>query len=75
LTVHVTDVFVAPVTFAVNCCDAPVWSELEVGEIETATVGDGARIETAALADFVVSAALVAVTLTEPPEGTALGAL
>jgi hypothetical protein len=43
--------------------------------METATVGAGAMTMTAALAVLVESAALVAVTVTEPPEGTLAGAV
>jgi len=45
-----------------------------VGAIDTATVGV-AEMFTVALADAVVLCALVAVTVTLPPEGTLLGAL
>jgi hypothetical protein len=74
-TDQVTEVLVVPVTVAENCCVFPVCRELEVGEIETATVGGGAMIETPALAVLVESAALLAVTVTEPPEGTDTGAV
>ena len=57
---HVTAVFVVPVTVAENCCVPPVWTEAEVGDTEIAT---GAATVTAADADWVVSAALVAVTV------------
>jgi len=50
-----------PVTLAVNCCVPLVCSEAEVGEMETATAG--ALTVTVADADFVVTAALVAVTV------------
>ena len=49
-------------TVAVNCCVPPEATVAEVGEIETATAVGGGVIETVALADFVGSAALVAVT-------------
>ena len=60
---QVTDVFVLPVTVAVNCCVPPVCSEADVGLMLTATGGGGAVTLTAAEADFAVSATLVAVTL------------
>ena len=62
-------------TVAVNCWLEPLFTVAEVGD--TATVigeGDAATV-TAALADFVASAALLAVTVTELPEGTAAGAV
>ena len=57
---HVTDVFVEPVTVAVNCCVPFVKSEADVGLIETAT---GTLTVIVADADFVESATLVAVTV------------
>ena len=57
---QVTEVFVEPVTEAVNCCVAPAISEVDVGLMETAT---GAATVIVAFADFVVSATLVAVTV------------
>jgi hypothetical protein len=62
---QVTALFVAPVTVAVNCCILPVESEAEVGDIDTDNVG--ALTVTVAEADLVVSAALVAVTVSVPP--------
>ena len=56
---QVTAVFVVPLTVAVNCCAPPVCSDAEAGAMETAT---GALTVTAAEADLVVSAMLVAVT-------------
>jgi len=58
---QVTDVFVAFETVAVNCRAPPDIIVADVGEIVTATVA-GAVIVTAALADLVVSATLVADT-------------
>jgi hypothetical protein len=58
---QVTAVLELPLTAAVNCCDAPVVREAEVGEIVTATVAAAATL-TAADADLFVSAMLVAVT-------------
>ena len=59
---QVTAVFVLPVTVAVNCCVPPVCSDADVGLMLTAT-GGGAVTLTLAEADFVLSAALVAVTV------------
>jgi hypothetical protein len=56
-------VFVLPVTVAVNCCVALVMMDADVGEIVTATGGGAVETVTFADADFVGSAALVAVTL------------
>ncbi len=53
-------VLAAPLTKAVNCCVAPVWSEAELGLILTET---GAETVTVADATFVGSATLVADTL------------
>ena len=60
LAFQVTPVLLVPVTVAENCCVPLVWSEADVGDIETAT---GAATVTLAEADLVVSAALVAVTV------------
>ena len=60
---QVTAVLVVPVTVAVNCCVAPVCMDAEVGLMLTTTGGGGAVTVTVADADFVVSAALVAVML------------
>lgn len=60
LAVHVTDVLLLPVTDAVNCCVALVTTLTTVGDTETATTG--ADTTTVAVADLVLSAALVAVT-------------
>ena len=56
---QVTAVLLVPVTVAANCCGLPVCSDVEAGEIATAT---GALTVTAAEADSIVSAMLVAVT-------------
>jgi len=66
VAVHVTAVFDDPVTVAVNCCVCPTCKVWLVGEIETLTTGAGC-IVTAADADFVVSAAEVAVTVKLDP--------
>jgi hypothetical protein len=63
---HVTEVFVLPVTVAVNCCVAPVIMDAEVGEIATAIGGGAEETVTVADADLVASAALVAVTWKVP---------
>ncbi len=55
---QVTEVFVVPLTVTVNCCVAPFSRDAVVGEMEIET---GAFTVTTAEADFVVSAALVAV--------------
>lgn len=59
VAVQVTAVFVVPVTLAVNCWVPPVSIDAEVGVIEMPT-----RLTvTVAEADFVASAALVALTV------------
>lgn len=64
---QVTAVLLLPVTLAVNCCDPPVESDAEAGEIVTATVGVVAAVTvTDAEADLLVSATLVAVTTKLP---------
>ena len=60
VAVHVTDVFVVPVTVAVNCWVALVSNDALVGLIDTAT---GAVTVIVAEADFVGSATLVAVSV------------
>ena len=60
---QVTAVLELPLTAAVNCCDPPVERDAEPGEIVTATV---AITATAAEADLLVSATLVAVTTKLP---------
>ena len=60
---QVTAVLLVPVTVAVNCRVAPVCMDAEVGLMLTTTGGGTAVTVTAAKADFVVSATLVAVTL------------
>jgi hypothetical protein len=59
---HVTAVFVAPETVAVNCLVCAAVKLAAVGLTETLT---GAMSDTVALPVFVLSAALVAVTVTE----------
>ena len=61
-----TAVLLLPVTVAVNCCVAPVWSDAEVGLMLTATTGGGPATVTVAEADFVLSATLVARTVKVP---------
>jgi len=57
---QVTEVFVEPVTVAVNCCCAPADNDTEVGLIEIDT-DTGAVTVIVAFAVFVLSATLVAV--------------
>ena len=57
-----TAVFVVPVTVTVNCCVPPLSSETVVGLTEIPTTGALVTV-TVADADFVVSAALVALTV------------
>ena len=61
-----------PVTAAVNCCWAPVTTCADVGETVTAT---GGMTVTVAVADLVLSATEVAVTVTCGGFGTVLGAV
>ncbi|HZP17350.1 MAG TPA: hypothetical protein VFB00_05260 [Terriglobales bacterium] len=61
---QVTDVLVAPCTEAANCCVPPELTVADVGETATLMAAAGALTFTAALAFFVVSAALVAVMVT-----------
>jgi len=68
---HVTDALLVPVIVAWNCCVLPVTIEADVGEIVTATTGAALTV-TAAEADLVVSATLVAFTVKLP---AALGAV
>ncbi len=63
LALHVTAVFVVPLTLAVNCCVPPVVTDAETGEMLTLTVAAGALTVTVALADLLLSATLVAVTV------------
>ena len=60
-TDQVTPVLVVPCTVAMNCAEALVETVVELGEIETVTTGT--VTVTCALAVWVVSAALVAVTV------------
>ncbi len=61
LRVHVTPVFVVPVTLAVNCCVWPALNVVLPGATVIATDGFTVIV---ALADLVGSAALVAIALT-----------
>jgi hypothetical protein len=54
-----------PETVAVNCCVPPAPTDVVVGEMVT-ELTTGAVTVTVADADFVVSAALVAVTVSVP---------
>jgi len=62
---QVTAVLELPLTAAVNCCEPPLESDAEPGEIVTATVTVAVTL-TAAEADLLVSAMLVAVTTKLP---------
>jgi hypothetical protein len=72
LRVHVTPVLAVPVTFAVNCCVLFVATWTGVGVTATAIF---CTMITGALADFVESAADVAVTVTKDGFGTVDGAV
>ena len=61
-TLQVTAVLVVFVTVAENARVPPVVMLADAGEMETATAADGAVTFTTAVADFVVSAWLVATT-------------
>jgi hypothetical protein len=61
LRVHVTPVLLVPVTVAVNCCAWPWVRVAAPGDTETATPGCSVTV---AVAYFVVSAVLVARTVT-----------
>ena len=71
-TLHVTFVFEEPVTVALNCCFAPTTTFAVLGATVTTT---GGIIVTVALADFVVSATEVTVTVTRDGEGITAGAV
>jgi len=71
---HVTAVFVTPVTLAVNCCWPPMETWLLAGETVTVTAV-AASITTLAEADLEVSATDVAVTLARAGVGTVAGAV
>jgi len=71
VAVQVTAVLLVPVTVAVNCCVAPVRIEVEVGLMETETEGAAVTVMVAE-ADFVLSAALVAVMVKVPAEAGAV---
>src|SRR5690242_7281948 len=71
---QVTAVLVLPVTAAVNCCVLPPWRLAESGVRLTATAAAGLSV-TAAVADFVGSATLVALTVTVVAEETVAGAV
>jgi hypothetical protein len=75
LTCQVTLVFVVPVTVAPNCLVWPPDSETAVGLMVVLTETAAVAMLMVALAVFVVSAALMAVTVTEPPVGADDGAV
>jgi hypothetical protein len=70
-TYQVTAVFVVPVTVAVNCFVVIPGTEAEVGLMVKVATADVVTL-TAALADFVASALLVAFTVCEPAAAGAL---
>ena len=72
VTLHVTAVFAVPVTVAVNCCVLPAGTSALEGVTFTAT---GATIVTVAVANLVVSAAEVTLTVTFAGEGIVVGAV
>jgi hypothetical protein len=74
-TDQLTAVFEVPLTVAVNCLVWPPATLAVVGETLTLTEVGAEAIETEELADLLLSATLVALTVTEPPEGTEAGAL
>jgi len=61
---HCTPVLLVPLTVAVNCCAPPAVMVAAVGDTVTLTLGAAAEIDTVALALLVVSATLVARTVT-----------
>ena len=60
---QVTPVLLVPLTLAVNCCPPPAVMVVEVGDTAMLTVG-AAETDTVAMALLVVSATLVARTVT-----------
>ena len=72
LTLQFTPIFDEPVTAAVNICVIPAWTVAVAGVTDTATTG---AIVTVADADFVVSAAEVALMVTVAGVGTVAGAV
>jgi hypothetical protein len=72
LRLHVTAVFVVPVTVEVNRCVFPATTSAVVGEILTTT---GGRMVTVADADLVLSATEVTITVTCAGLGTVPGAV
>src|SRR2546422_11368764 len=69
-TRQVTAVLLVPVTVAMNCCVAPLWTVAEVGAMVTVM---GAVIVTIVEADFEESATLVAVTVNRKRVGKGKG--
>jgi hypothetical protein len=59
----VTAVLLDPATVAAMVADCPPASEAEVGDTEMVTTGAGGTSEMLALADLVMSATLVAITV------------
>jgi hypothetical protein len=62
---QLTAVLELPVTVAVNCCEAPSCKDTELGATDTATGGAEVTV-TVAVADLLLSATLVAVTVKVP---------
>jgi hypothetical protein len=69
--VQVTAVLLVPVIVAVNVCEVPPVTVTVAGEIVT-EIPAAAVTVTVAVADFVVSATLVAVTVYEPADAGAV---
>jgi len=74
-TDHVTAALLAPLTVAVNCAVRPACTVAEVGVTETATEDPAGVTVTTALADFVGSALLTAVMVSEGLAGGVAGAM
>lgn len=74
-TCQIMLVVVVPVTVAENCFVPPGATVAEVGEMATEMTEEEELIVTVALAEKLEFAALVAVTVTDPPEGTDAGAV
>jgi hypothetical protein len=72
-TIHATVVFEVPDTFATKRCEVPAITTAEEGVTVTATEDEPVMV-TLAVADLLVSAALVAEIETLPPDGTLEGA-
>lgn len=73
-TLHVTDVFEVPVTWAENCCSPPVARTTWLGDTVTDTAEEE-PIVTVELAVAVTSAKEVTVTVTVGGAGAEVGAV